>query len=75
MLGGGNVLLGKVLVAAQVTLSLLLLIGAGLFLRTLTNLRDLGPGFNPERLVGFSIDPGLNGYTDARTKLFYQRLT
>jgi predicted permease len=38
-------------------------------------LRDLGPGFNPERLVGFSIDPSLNGYTDARTKLFYQRLT
>jgi predicted permease len=75
VLGGGNVLLRKGLVAAQVTLSLLLLIGAGLFLRTLTNLRDLGPGFNPERLVGFGIDPSLNGYTDARTKLFYQRLT
>jgi predicted permease len=75
VLGGGNVLLRKCLVAAQVTLSLLLLIGAGLFLRTLTNLRDLGPGFNPERLVGFNVDPSLNGYTDDRTKLFYQRLT
>ena len=52
----------KVLVAAQVTLSLLLLIGAGLFLRTLNNLRDLGPGFSSERLVGFNLDPSLNGY-------------
>ena len=75
VVGGGNVLLRKGLVAAQVTLSLLLLIGAGLFLRTLTNLRDLGPGFNPERLVGFNVDPTLTGYSDARTKLFYQRLT
>jgi len=75
VLGGGNVLLRKLLVSAQVTLSLLLLIGAGLFLRTLTNLRDLGPGFNPQRLVGFNVDPSLNGYTPERTKLFYQRLT
>jgi predicted permease len=75
VLGGGNVLLRKGLVAAQVTLSLLLLIGAGLFLRTLTNLRDLGPGFNPERLIGFNVDASLNGYTDERTRLFYQRLT
>jgi predicted permease len=75
VVGSGNVLLRKGLVTAQVTLSLLLLIGAGLFLRTLSNLRDLGPGFNPERLVGFNVDPSLTGYSDARTKLFYQRLT
>ena len=72
---GGNVSLRKVLVAAQVTLSLLLLIGAGLFLRTLTNLRDLGPGFPVERLVGFNLDPSLNGYTPERIRSFYQRLT
>jgi predicted permease len=75
VLGGGNVWLRKILVSAQVTLSLLLLIGAGLFLRTLTNLRELGPGFNPEHLVGFTVDPSLNGYADARTKAFYQQLT
>jgi predicted permease len=74
VVGGGNVMLRKMLVAAQVTLSLLLLIGAGLFLRTLTNLRNLGPGFSPERLVGFNVDPSLNGYADERTKTFYQRL-
>jgi predicted permease len=75
VVGGSNVLLRKLLVGAQITLSLLLLIGAGLFLRTLTNLRTLGPGFSPERLVGFNIDPSLNGYTDAHMRTFYQRLT
>ncbi|MGI8961074.1 MAG: ABC transporter permease [Bryobacteraceae bacterium] len=74
VLSCGNVALRKVLVTAQVTLSLLLLIGAGLFLRTLTNLRNLGPGFSPERLIGFNIDPSLNGYSTARAKIFYQRL-
>lgn len=75
VVGGSNVGLRKALVAAQVALSLLLLIGAGLFVRTLANLRDLGPGFSPERLVGFEIDPTLNGYDTARTKIFYQQLT
>ena len=74
VVGGGNVALRKGLVAAQVTLSLLLLIGAGLFLRTLNNLRDLGPGFSPERLVGFNLDPSLNGYSVQRSKIFYRRL-
>ncbi len=75
VVGGSNVALRKSLVAAQVGLSLLLLVGAALFVRTLANLRDLGPGFVPERLVGFNIDPTLNGYDTARTKIFYQQLT
>ena len=75
VVGGGNVRLRKALVAAQVGLSLLLLIGAGLFVSTLSNLRGLGPGFAPERLVGFNIDPTLNGYDNARTKVLYQELT
>ncbi len=74
VLGGRSVLLRKVLVTAQVTVSLLLLIGAGLFLRTLANLRGLGPGFTVDRLVGFNLDPSQNGYSDERIKLFYQRL-
>ena len=72
---GGNVRARKVLVAVQVALSLLLLIGAGLFMRTLANLRNLGPGFPVERLIGFDLDPSLNGYTPQRSKIFYQRLT
>jgi predicted permease len=75
VLGGGNVFARKALITTQVTLSLLLLISAGLFLRTLTNLRNLGPGFSPERLIGFNLDPSLSGYTVEKSKLFYQRLT
>ena len=52
----------KGLVVAQVALSMLLLIGAGLFTRSLLNLRTLNPGFEPERLLAFSVDPSLNGY-------------
>jgi putative ABC transport system permease protein len=73
--GGGHHRLRKTLVIAQVTLSLLLLVGAGLFVRSLANLRNLGPGFSPERLVGFNIDPSLNGYSSDRMKVFYPQLT
>jgi predicted permease len=73
--GGAPVRFRKALVTAQVTLSLLLLIGAGLFIRSLQNLRDLGPGFAPENLVAFNIDPSLNGYDSTKAKAFYQRLT
>jgi predicted permease len=74
VLGGGHHRLRKALVIAQVTLSLLLLIAAGLFVRSLSNLRNLGPGFPVERLVGFEIDPSLNGYTPERMKVFYPQL-
>jgi predicted permease len=71
----GHHRLRKGLVVAQVTLSLLLLVGAGLFVRSLANLRNLGPGFSPERLIGFQIDPSLNGYTPERLKVFYPQLS
>ena len=73
--GGGNHRLRKGLVVVQVTLSLLLLVGAGLFVRSLANLRNLGPGFSPERLVAFQIDPSLNGYTPERLRIFYPQLS
>jgi predicted permease len=73
--GGGHGRLRNALVVTQVALSLLLLIGAGLFLRSLKNLSSLGTGFPAERLVGFNIDPSLNGYTPQQLNTFYQQLT
>ena len=75
VVGSGNKGLRKSLVVVQVALSLLLLIGAGLFLRSLDNLSQLGPGFNASRLIGFEIDPTLNGYKPDRAKLTYRELT
>ncbi len=66
--------LRRMLVGIQVALSLLLLVGAGLFVRTLRNLDSLGPGFPTDHLLTFRIDPSLNGYSDEQTKSFYQRL-
>ncbi len=72
--GGTSVKLRKALVAAQVTMSLLLLIGAGLFIRSLQNLKDLDPGFKTTNLVGFAVDPPLSGYNPPRTFDFYRQL-
>ena len=74
VMGGGNVMLRKSLVTAQVALSLLLLIGAGLFARSLQNLRNLDSGMKLEQLVAFDVNPSLAGYDAARTRAFYQQL-
>ena len=71
---GGHVRLRKGLVVAQVALSLLLLVGAGLFARSLWNLRALDPGFRIQQLTTFSVDPALSGYTPGRSVHFYQQL-
>jgi len=60
--------LRKTLVVAQVTLSLLLLIGAGLFIRSLKNLKGIDPGFKTRNLLTFAIDPPLNGYKAERSR-------
>jgi predicted permease len=73
-LSAGGISLRRMLVGIQVALSLLLLVGAGLFVRTLRNLESLGPGFPTDHLLTFRIDPSLNGYSDEQTRSFYQRL-
>jgi predicted permease len=57
--------LGKVLVALQVGLSVLLVVGAGLMIRTFVNLARVDPGFNPENVLLFHVDPGQAGYKGA----------
>ena len=63
--GQGHVRLRKVFVALQVCLSLLLLIGAGLFVRTLDNLRKVSLGFDAENVVMFGVRPATQ-YDDQR---------
>src|SRR5215472_8389914 len=74
VVGGGHMRVRKALVMAQVFLSLLLLIGAGLFLQSLRNLKTLDPGFATHNVVAFSIDPRLNGYSKQGTPIFYREL-
>jgi len=62
------------LIIAQVALSLLLLVGAGLFIRTLYNLQRVNLGFNQENLLLFRLRPQQNGYKDERLVQFYQQL-
>jgi predicted permease len=68
-------LLSRGLVVLQVALSLLLLIGAGLFLRTLLNLQSVEPGFNTRNLLLFGIQPGLVGYKDEKLVQLYQQMS
>jgi predicted permease len=63
---------GKALVTLQVALSLLLLIGAGLFMRTLFNLRNQAFGFDIENVLIFRMNPSLNGYSGERLANFYE---
>ena len=74
VVGAGHARLRKSLVVAQVTLSLLLLIGAGLFVRSLRNLRDAGPGFPASNLMAFTVDPSLSGYDVPRSQAFFREL-
>ena len=70
-----SVRLRKVLVVAQVALSFLLLCGAGLFVKSLTNLRNVNSGFHDlENLITFQLDPALNGYNVPRLQAFYRQL-
>jgi len=66
--------LAKLLVVAQVALSLVLLFGAGLFVRTLVNLNHVNVGFNQNNLLLFGIDPTQDGYKGTRLADFYDHL-
>jgi predicted permease len=68
-------LLSKSLVVMQVALSLLLLVGAGLFVRTLLKLQRVEPGFNTRNLLLFGVDPGLIGYREERLAQLYRQMS
>ena len=64
IVGGAHAGPRKALVVSQVTLSLLLLIAAGLFVRSLHNLMSVNHGIEASRLIEFFIQPSLIGYED-----------
>ena len=66
--------LGNALVALQVALSIVVLIGAGLVVRTLRNLRSIRPGFDTRNLLLFSMDPTLQKYSDSKIQNLYRDL-
>ncbi|MGH9840569.1 MAG: ABC transporter permease, partial [Blastocatellia bacterium] len=75
--GGGGVRRSRLrngLVVAQVALSLVLLVAAGLIVRSLQQVRAIGPGFDVERVVTASVDLNLQGYDKARGATFYRQL-
>jgi predicted permease len=61
-------------VVAQVALSLLLLVGAGLFIRTMYNLQRVNLGFNQDNLLLFALQPRQGGYKEERLVQFYRQL-
>jgi predicted permease len=72
--GGNRFRLGRLLIVGQVALSLVLLIGAGLFVRSLMNLKSLDTGFNRENVLVLRIDPGATGYKDVRLLSLYNQI-
>src|SRR5262249_51535147 len=66
--------LSKAVVVVQVALSLLLLLGAGLFIRTLYNLQHVALGFNQENLLTFRLQPQQAGYRNERLLQLYHQL-
>ena len=73
-LGIPGLKLGKVLVAAQVSLSVLLLVGTGLLLQTMINLYRTDLGFSTDKILVFRVNPSQAGYQDANSVQFYDRV-
>ena len=66
--------LSKGLIIVQVALSLILLVGAGLFVRSLRNLQHVDVGFNQENLLLFMLQAEQNGYKDERLVQMYRQV-
>jgi putative ABC transport system permease protein len=70
----GQLRLRRSSVAVQIGLSLLLLFGAGLFVRTLHNLKKVDVGFSTDHLVTFAVEPGYAGYKLEQNPQLYKRI-
>jgi predicted permease len=66
--------LGNGLVVLQVAISMVVLAGAGLLLRTIDKLHNIDTGFNTHNLILFDLDPGLAGYKDEQMPELYSNI-
>ncbi|MEK6321117.1 MAG: ABC transporter permease [Acidobacteriota bacterium] len=66
--------LRNLLVVSQVALSLMLLICAGLFIRSTRNVQEMSPGFESKRIMLASVDVGLHGYDEANGRSFFKQI-
>ncbi|MBV8207919.1 MAG: ABC transporter permease [Acidobacteria bacterium] len=71
---GSRSQLRRLLVASQIGLSVFLLVAAGLFTRSLLNLKNADLGFETEHLLTFEVDAKLNGYSDTAARELYGRI-
>ena len=72
--GGSRSRMRSGLVVAQMAMSIVLLVAAGLFLRNLRAVTTVDKGFTAEQVLLAELDPGMQGYTRARTEAFYAQL-
>jgi predicted permease len=72
--GGGRTRLRSILVVTQIAISLVVLIAAGLVVRTLQQLQTMNPGFDPQNALTMSFDLSLQGYDEARGQQFYRQV-
>jgi putative ABC transport system permease protein len=72
--GAGRQRARSVLVVAQVAVSLVLLVAAGLFVRSVGNAQSMDLGFDPTHVLNASVDVAQQGYDEARGRAFYEEL-
>jgi len=71
----GGLLLRRGIVTAQIAFTLILVVAAGLFIRTLSGLLAKGPGFDTSSLISFGIKPALTGYSDDEANQLIRRIS
>ena len=71
---GGSLRFRRTSVALQIGFSLLLIVGAGLFVRTIDNLRNVNPGFATDHLLQFNLAPEMAGYSSTQVPIVEQHV-
>jgi len=72
--GPGRLSLGRILIVSQIAIALLIVVAAGLFARTLSNLASIELGFNPQSVLTFQLNARQAGHTDPEIVAFYSGL-